>query len=107
MRARVRGTSSRPVAGRWQSWHKNHSHRSVMAPSCPSPHSHITSHKYTTSPTCQILSETQALVCGYGESVSGGGPTISVRLGDASISGSEHLTFPMTLGVPSIRLTVP
>lgn len=47
--------------------------RSVAAPSCPSPHSHRTAHKYPTSPTCHILPETQGLGFGYSESVCGGG----------------------------------
>lgn len=64
--------------------------RSVITPSYPSLHSHITSHKYTTSPTCQILPEIQALGCADSESVCGRGPPPLPDWGTPT--GSEHLT---------------
>lgn len=45
--------------------------RSVTAPSCPGPRSHMTSHTDPTAPTCHILPET--LGFGYSESVFRGG----------------------------------
>lgn len=78
--------------------------RSVMAPPCPSPHSHVTSRKYTTSPTCQILPAIRALGCDDSEYVCGRGPPPLLDWGTPQAASTSLL---LTVGVPLLRLTAP
>lgn len=77
--------------------------RPVITPSYPSPHSH----KYTTSPTCQVLPEIQALAVAARESVCGRGPAAP-----ACLTGGHPQAASISLlltggGAPLIRITAP